>query len=538
MKPHFFSVAFCGFGCLLNSCSEDAAIENTVPPNIIWLVAEDASADFFPFYGDTTVTLPQLQALAQEGVVFLNAYAPVPVCAPARSAIITGMYPTTLGTHNMRTYNGYAPENQPGLGIPNYSPVIPDGVRMFPEYLRKAGYYCTNNAKEDYNFRKLQGAWDDSGTKAHWRNRPENSPFFAVFNFGVTHESQIWERGKDPLLVSPETVPVPSYFPNDSTIRHDLAVNYSNLIRLDEQVGEIMMQLKEDGLYENSIIFFYSDHGGPFPRYKRALYETGIKVPLVVKFRENENAGTTDDRFMSFIDLAPTILSLAGVEPPDVMQGKAQFGPYQVQNKSQFIFASADRFDEVYDRLRAVRSGKFKYIRNFNPGRSNAAILAYREQMPMMRKMRELHSADSLDAIQALWFTPQKPEEELYNLEADPRELKNLASDSTFIDTLIRLRKQLDQWIIETNDLGRIPEKELVEKWLPDGQPRQLPPLELVETDSVLQLISDRSDATILWKAPQDSIWRLYMKPIPLGTSFEAKAERIGFRESTVLVYD
>ncbi len=531
-------IACCGIGCFFNSCSEDAATENAGPPNIIWLVAEDASTDFFPFYGDTTVALPHLQSLVQEGVIFLNAYAPVPVCAPARSAIITGMYPTTLGTHNMRTYNGYAQENQPGLGIPNYSPLVPEGVKMFPEYLRKAGYYCTNNAKEDYNFRKLQAAWDASGTEAHWRNRPGESPFFAVFNFGVTHESQIWERGRDPLLVSPEAVPVPVYFPNDSTVRHDLAVNYSNLIRLDEQVGEILKQLKEDGLYDNSIIFFYSDHGGPFPRYKRSLYETGIKVPMVVKFRNNENGGTSDERFLSFIDLAPTLLSMAGVEPPAVMQGKAQFGPYEAGNKSSFIFASADRFDEVYDRLRAVRYGKFKYIRNFNPALSNAQPLAYREQMPMMRTMRELFDDDSLDSIQSLWFASPKPEEELYNLEADPGEVENLATDPTLRDTLVYLRKQLDQWITETNDLGSIPEKELIEKWLPDGDPGQLPPLELMEEDSVIRLISGRPDATILWKLPQDTIWQLYSNPLPIGTRFEAKAERIGYIDSPVLTYD
>ena len=506
-------------------------------PNIIWLVAEDQSPGFFPMYGDSTISLPSIESISLDGVVFDNAFSPVPVCAPARSAIITGMYPTTLGTHNMRTYNAYSTENQPEIGIPSYSPIVPDGVKMFTEYLRKEGYYCTNNAKEDYNFKAPESAWDESSKDAHWRNRPKDAPFFSVFNFNVCHESGIWRQGKEELYVSPDSIKVPPYFPDNEVIRHDLAVNYSNLKRLDDQIGEIIDQLKEDGLYENSIIFFYGDHGGPFPRHKRALYDTGLKVPLVIKFQNNLKKGSYDDRLFSFVDFAPTLLSWAGIAPPKVMQGKAQFGMYADSAKSKYIFASSDRFDEMYDRLRAVRSGRFKYIRNYNLEISNALAVNYREQMPMMQNMMTLEASGKLDSIPSLWFRTPKPEEELYDLQNDPFELVNLSGQIKFQDTLVSLRRTLDSWIEETNDKGRVPEKELISNWLPNGKPPKLKPLQMEERDNRINLISGRYDATIIWKEPGDKTWHIYSKPLDNELSFAAKAVRIGYEDSDELLY-
>ena len=519
------------------ACEEDADLQEVSGPNMIWLVAEDQSPDFFPMYGDSTVSLPNLEALANIGVVFDNAYAPVPVCAPARSALITGMYPTTLGTHNMRTYNAYRAQNQPKLGLESYSPIVPQGVKMFTEYLRGKGYYCTNNSKEDYNFEKTVVAWDQSDNEAHWRNRPKNSPFFSVFNFNVTHESQIWKRGNDKLLVSPDSVKVPAYFPDTPEIRHDIAVNYSNLIRLDGQIGEILEQLREDGLFENSIIFFYGDHGGPFPRHKRALYETGLRVPLLIKFQENNKEDDRDQRLISFIDFAPTVLSLAGIEPPRVMQGKAQYGEYKHPQASEFIFSSSDRFDGMVDRLRAVSNGRFKYIKNFNVDTSNALPVAYREQMPMMQKMMELWETDQLDSLQALWFRTPKPEEELYDLRQDPQEFTNLAARPEYQDTLMLFRNALDQWIKNTNDLGQFPEQELINDWFPDGVRPQLPALELEDKEGKVSLFSSRKDATIIWRQPQDSTWMFYAEPLPNDKSFLAKSVRIGFKDSDILEY-
>lgn len=524
-------------GCAEKKESEESAQE--LLPNIIWLVAEDQSPDWFPMYGDSTMRLPYIETLARDGMTFENAYSPVPVCAPARSAIITGMYPTSLGTHNMRTHAPW--RGQPGkkpyktIDIPSYSPVVPDGVKMFTQYLREIGYYTSNGPKEDYNFKKMESAWDNSSKEHNWSKRKEGQPFFSVFNFSVCHESQIWARGKDQLLISPSKVPVPPYFPDNDTIRYDLAVNYSNLKRLDNQIGKIINRLKADGLYENSIIFFYGDHGGPFPRHKRALYESGTKVPMVIKFPKNENAGSTDDRFISFIDLAPTVLSLAGIKPPKVMQGVAQFGKFEVEKKPKYTFHSADRFDAIYDRLRAVRSERYKYIRSFDTTKSHALPVAYRQQMPMMRELRRLYKTGKLNNKQSFWLHPTKPEEELYDLQNDPYELNNLATLPQVQDTLALLRKVMNDWIIETNDLGRIPEEELVAKWLPDGKQPQLPALEMQEGNDDISLHSSKTDATILWKLPQDSLWNIYKKPLPYGTSFEAKSERIGYLDSELL---
>ena len=522
-----------GTGCKNNEIQSEAQIR----PNIIWLVAEDQSPDFFPMYGDSTISLPNIESLSLDGVVFTNAYTPVPVCAPTRSAIITGMYPTTLGTHNMRTYNAYTTENQPEIGIPSYSPLVPDGVKMFTEYLRKEGYYCTNNAKEDYNFKAPESGWDESSTSAHWRNRPKDAPFFSVFNFNVCHESGIWKQGEEELYVSPDSISVPPYFPDNDVIRHDLAVNYSNLKRLDEELGKIINQLKEDGLYENSIIFFYGDHGGPFPRYKRALYDTGIKLPLVIKFQNNLKKSNYDDRLISFIDFAPTLLSWAGITPPKVMQGKAQFGVYRDSTESNYVFASSDRFDEMYDKLRAVRTKKFKYIRNYNPEISNALAVKYREQIPMMQNMMTLRALGKLDSLPSLWFRTPKPEEELYDMENDPFELVNLSNQVQFQDTLVHLRKVLNTWIKETNDLGRTPEKDLITMWLPNGEQPKLKPLQMVEKGEEINLISEKSDATIIWKEPGDVSWHIFSKPLNKNVSFIAKAVRIGYTDSDDLLY-
>lgn len=529
MKYPVFLFILC---CFLGSC--ESPEPKKPKPNILWIVAEDQSPHFFPMYGDMTAKLPHLSALAQDGVVFENAYAPVPVCAPARSALITGMYPTTLGTHNMRTYNAYQKDNQPDIGIPSYSPIVPEGVRMFTEYLRLEDYYCTNNAKEDYNFKALVSAWDDSSNAAHWKNRPKDTPFFAVFNFGITHESQIWKQADHPLSVQPEAVPVPPIFPDNDVIRNDLAINYSNLERMDKQIGTLLEELKADGLYENTIIFFYGDHGGPFPRHKRALYETGIKVPLIIKFAGNKNAGTTNDELISFIDFAPTTLSLVGIKPPSVMQGRAAFGSFENPQKRTAVFTSSDRYDEVTDRLRALRYSNYKYIRNFNAEISNALTVKYREQMAMMQNLNEHWKAGTLETDPAKWFRTPKPLEELYDIEKDPYELNNLANDLSLQDTLLLLRNKLNEWIKETNDLGEIPEKELLKKMFPNNKTPQLKALTVEIKQGVVALESEQKDATLVYKSPLDSVWSIYNQPLPQSKNFEAKAVRIGFIDSPI----
>ena len=438
----------------------------------------------------------------------------------------------------MRTYNSYKKENQPSIGIPSYSPILPDGVKMFPEYLRKIGYYTSNNSKEDYNFKKTDGVWDDSSSNAHWKNRAPGQPFFAVFNFGISHESQIWEQGSNDILVDQNLVPIPPVFPDTPKIRKDIAVNYSNLIRLDKKIGKIISQLKQEGLYEKSIIFFYSDHGGPFPRYKRSLYETGIKVPLVIKFPNSKFAGTENNDFISFIDYAPSILSIAGIKPPDVMQGKAKFGEFKASSKTSYIFATSDRFDEKVDRLRAVRYKHFKYIRNFNIKISNAIPVLYREQMPMMKELNKLWKENLLIKDHRLWFETPKPKEELYDLTKDPYELNNLADKISLKDTLFFLREVLDQWIINTNDLGEYSEKELIKKWFYMGKLKKLESLTKIRKNNKVFLKHKDKGATIVWRDNRDSIWKIYKKPLEYSNSIRAKAVRIGYKDSEILSMD
>lgn len=533
MKPFGLVFALC-LTIAVVGCKTDKK-EIFKQPNIIWIVAEDQSPEFFPMYGDSTIALPNLEMLAKDGVVFDNAYAPVPVCAPARSSLITGMYPTTLGTHNMRTYNGYTKENQKELEIPSYSPIAPEGVKMFTEYLRSAGYYTTNNSKEDYNFKSLESAWDVSGKNGSWTGRKAGQPFFSVYNYGICHESGIWYQSKKEKFVNRDSVPVPPIFPqNDTIIRNDIATNYSNLKRMDNQIGKLLKKLKEKGEYDNTIIFFYGDHGGPFPRYKRALYETGVRVPLIVKFLGNEKESNRSEDFISFIDYAPSVLSLAGIKPPEVMQGMARFGKYEAP-KREYIFSTSDRFDGTVDRLRAVRHGKYKYIRNFNTDISNALPVKYRMQMPMMRQLKKRYEAGTLDENAAKWFDTPKPEEELYNVENDPYELTNLAGQEDFKNTLEHLRGALDKWMVETNDLGRYPEKDLIAKWLVAGKPPKLQPVMINKNNGKYNLASDKSDATIIWRYKNQKNWTIYAEPFATDSIILAKSVRIGFEASEII---
>ncbi len=533
----FFLTAILLSGC--GGKESPSEVSEVQRPNILWVVCEDQSPEFFPMYGDSTVRLPALEKLADQSILFQNAYSPAPVCAPARSSIITGMYPITLGTHNMRCYTPWNPQNQPEIGVQSYSPVVPEGVRPFTQYLREAGYYCTNNSKEDYNFATPPAAWDESSDSATWRNRKEGQPFFSVFNFTVTHESRIWVNGNEPLSVDPAKINVPPYFPDDPVTRHDMAVNYSNLARMDQQVGELLQNLEDDGLLDNTIIFFYSDHGGPFPRHKRALYETGLKVPLFVKFPDSEDFSIRNE-LVSFIDFAPTVLSLAGIEPPEHMQGKAFFGEYHSETNREYLYAASDRFDESYDRLRSVRSERFKYIKNYYPEKPYALSISYRMNMPLMQHLMELSQNNQLGEYERLWMATGKPEEEFYDLMNDPYELENLAGNPEYEEEINRHREILEIWINDVNDLGRFNELELMEEWLVDGKSQKLPTpqLEIVYEDS-LKVNAAPYDATIVWRSKESKAWNIYSQPIHMDPDMDIqiKVSRIGYEESDVVTF-
>ena len=367
----------------LTSCSEVAKPKDKtkpisefsdstdIKPNILWIVAEDLSA-YIPSFGDSTIVSPHLSQLAAEGVCYDNFYSPHPVCAPARAAIITGMYANAIGASHMRTgpwYGGKPSEQaldnyQKAMpeGLKPYEAVPPEEVKMFTEYLRQHGYYCSNNSKEDYQFIKTPTAWDESSNKAHWRNRAPNQPFFAVFNLGLTHESQIWKKQKDSLWIPDDlAVPVPPYLPDSEIAKRDIRRMYSNIKEMDAEVGKILQELKNDGLLENTIVLWYTDHGGPLPRQKRMLYDSGLKVPLIIRYPNSTNRNKRDGSLLSFIDLAPTVLSLAEIQPPEHMQGKAFMGDFKYDGDSKYVFGAADRFDETTDRVRSVRDKRFKY---------------------------------------------------------------------------------------------------------------------------------------------------------------------------------
>jgi len=529
-------------------------LPSSTPPNILWIVCEDISPTL-SMYGDSSAHTPNLAALAVHSMVYDRAFAPVGVCAPSRSAIITGMHPTSIGSMHMRTGEDYIlwgnrqykekvdAVDVNGDTLRQYAAVPPPEIKCFTEYLRAAGYYCTNNFKTDYQFAPPVTAWDENSRDAHWRNCPEGQPFFAVFNLNVTHESRLWANADLPLTVNPEEVPVPPYLPDNAVTRKDIARHYSNVELMDEQVGAILEQLKADGLYDNTIIFFYSDHGGPFPRQKREVYDSGLKVPFMVKdlnSREGERTG----RLISFIDLAPTMLSLAGIKPPEYMEGRAFLGEYEA-GISLHVFGSGDRFDRHTDRIRAVRGLRYLYIRNFFPELLHYKDTRFRKNIPIMQKMLELHEGGELDSVQARWFGA-KPKEELYDCQNDPHNIHNLVKNPEYEDVLNDMRQQLFKRTTNMPDLGQIPEATLINMmWPNDQQPQAFGPLIIRTRDrkleigpleySIAYLITENGNE----RPTRNSPWQLYLEPIEPqpGKTLYIVTERLGYQTSEVYQY-
>lgn len=425
-------------------------------PNILWLSTEDMSPNL-GCYGDADAHTPHIDELAAEGIRFANAFVPCPVCATCRSSIITGVYSAALGTHHMRS-----------------KVTIPAEIRCFPEYLRGAGYYCTNNEKQDYNFKTPPGSWDESSHQATWQNRPtKETPFFAVFNFTGTHESSI--RGDEPkysqtiaklppeVLQDPAKLKLPPYYPDTPKVRAHWARSYNVVAALDLWIAERLAELDAAGVADDTIVFFWSDHGAGMPRHKRWLYDTGTHVPLIVYVPEKWRhlvpckPGEVRDQLVSLVDLGPTVLNLAGVEIPAYMQGQPFLGP-NLPAPRQYVYGTRDRMDESYDMLRSVRDGRYKYIRNYRPDRPYSQHQGYGDNSDIMREWRRLAAAGELNESQALFMREHKPVEELYDTEVDPYELNNLADDPSQADRLSELSVALDAWMLDIRDLGVIPE--------------------------------------------------------------------------------
>ncbi len=511
-------------------------------PNFLWIVAEDLSP-YLAAYGDSTVSTPNLDRLSSEGVTYTNMYSVSGVCAPSRFSIATGIYTTSGKAQHMRTT--MRPEYHEVTGIPPYEAVPPPSVRFMSEVLRQRGYYATNNAKQDYQLRAPVTAWDESSRRAHWRNRPAGKPFFSVFNFGVTHESQVWARANDTLRVPPDfEVPVPPYLPNTEPALRDIRRVYSNLKLLDEQVGQLLAQLDEDGLTDETIIVFYADHGGPLPRQKRQLYDSGLHVPLMIRFPDAQLGGARDDQLISFVDLAPTTFSLAGLPLPAYLEGQAFLGPMQAAAPRRYIHAAADRFDAIYDTKRAVRDKRYKYIRNLQPDRGYYLAVTYREQMATMQELLRLRDEAGLNAAQAQWFRPSKVEEELFDTFEDPHEMHSIAADSAYADKLVELREELDRWMAATGDAGAGDERLLVESiWPGMVQPITAAPALEREGEAIV-LRSDTEGASIgyqllLGSESLSPAWDVYSGPIFLSSdaTVHAVAHRLGFAPSDTVTF-
>ncbi len=515
-------------------------------PNILWVVAEDLSP-YIPSFGDSTVVTPTLDRLAAEGVCYDNFYASAPVCAPARASIIMGMYPNHIAASHMRTgpwYRGTPSEEALKIyasrlpeGLKPYEAIPPADAKMFSEILRMNGYYTTNNAKQDYQFLKALTAWDQNGRQAHWRNRPKGKLFFSIFNFEVTHESRIWTKAEDSLWIEENLeVPVPPYLPNTDVGIKDVRRMYSNVVEMDYQVGKILEQLEEDGLLDSTIVMWYTDHGGPLPRHKRLLYESGLKVPMIIRFPNKLFAGQRDDRMINFIDLAPTVLSLAGLKPPQNMDGSAFLGENMRDIEPKYVYATADRFDENTDRNRTVRDNRYRYIKYYQPQKSMFLHVPYRDQMPIMQELYRLRDNGELTEAQALWFRDTKPDEELFDFEKDPHNLNNLADDPQYADKLAELRQANEEWVTSINDTGLKPEQELFAELWPDGtQPKTADPV-LTTNDNKITISCENEGASIgfQWldsgEEPGES-WKIYTVPIESieGKEIVVVSHRIGY---------
>ncbi|MDR2774422.1 MAG: sulfatase-like hydrolase/transferase [Tannerella sp.] len=449
-KYGFLSVKIPLVGCMTGLPFYKAVANEPDLPNILWITSEDNSP-LLGCYGDAFATTPNLDKLASEGFIYTHAYANAPVSAPVRNTIITGIYACSGGNHHMRSR--YAKS---------------DVIRCYPEFLRNVGYYCTNNSKEDYNIApdRTKGIWDESSNTAHYRNRKSGQPFFAVFNSNISHESCIHKSiPSERLRHSPVRVTLPPYHPDTPEMRHDWAQYYDKVEDMDAWVGDILRELEESGEADNTIVFYYSDHGGVQARSKRFTYETGTRVPFIVRIPEKykqlfpaAQPGVKADRMVGLVDLAPTLLSIAGIRIPEWMQGHAFLGR-QTAPDPQYVYMFRGRMDERYDMTRAVRDSRYRYIRNYMPHRIYGQHVNYLWLAPSVASWEQAYLAGECNREQSV-FWETKPPEELYDTENDPWEVHNLADDAAYGDVLRRMREAADQWMIRIMDVGFIPEGE------------------------------------------------------------------------------
>ncbi len=468
---------FFGFAAAIALASIDlslapvSAAEGSVAtrPNILWITCEDMSPNL-GCYADTYARTPNIDRLAAQGVRYTRVFATAPVCSPARSCLITGVYASSLGTQNLRSK------------FP-----IPDYMKGFPSYLRAAGYFCTNNVKTDYNTSNeaeiIRASWDKNSAQAHWRDRKAGQPFFSVFNDMTTHQSRsmVWpyeqfqrevqKRLKPEERHDPANAPIPPYYPDTPIVRRTLARYYDCITVMDKNTGRLLRELEEDGLAEDTIVFFYSDHGAGLPRHKRLLLDSGMRVPLLIRFPKKYRhlapaaPGETTDRPVSFVDFPPTVLSLAGLPIPAYMQGRPFLGLKSKERKPrQFLYGARDRVDEVFDLARSVRDANILYIRNFMPHLSYNQPSFYSDQGEIRGEITRLAREGKLQGPQLHYAGSTRPLEELYDARSDPHQIHNLANSSRHWVLLERMRGLLRKQMAEAHDVGFLPEVEMARR--------------------------------------------------------------------------
>lgn len=530
-----------------------------IQPNIVLILFEDMSSRVGAF-GDSVAHTPNFDRITAEGVKYTNVFTSSGVCAPSRAALITGRYQQTIGAQYMRTTSA---AGLPPGGPQNYLAVPPAEVKAFPELLRAAGYHTSNNAKTDYQFGEPFTIWDESGAEADWSGRANGQSFFHMRTLLTTHESAIWPVDMTPaspieaFVVSrnaelfadrvartdPDDVEVPPYLPDTPAVRRDIATHYDNIAFTDAALGEIYDRLSADGLLESTILIVSTDHGDGLPRMKRSLYDSGLQVPMVIRFPDGWGAGAVNDELISFVDLAPTLLSWAGAEEPEWLHGR-DFAGSDRDAPREYIFAAQDRMDNEPNMRRASRDARFKYIRNNLEGDPYFEPLPFRDSQPSMKDLWAGLEAGSLPPAAAALFEPL-PEHQLYDTLDDPHEVKNLAGDPLYTDELSRLQAALDEWIGRVGDMSDIPEAELIQNMWPGGlQPATATPTMEVRTvgdDQLVVLTSETPGASIGYQIGDPAVaWQLYAGPLRLiaGTKVRAKAVRYGYSESELIEFD
>jgi arylsulfatase A-like enzyme len=524
-------------------------------PNILMVVFEDMSAKMGA-YGDSLAHTPVLDKFAAESIVYEKAFTTAGVCAPSRAALITGRYQQSIGAQHMRTTHPTGPAGP-------YNAVVPATVKAFPELLRKAGYYTLNTnidgnaGKTDYQFGEPFTIWDDPNPGHPWRSRDPDKPFFSMVTVMQTHESYLWpidppsshpagkyfsgrnraELAGQQIYVAPEDVRVPAYLPDTPEIRKDIAQQYNNISHAERMVEQLLNELEEDGLAENTVVIVTTDHGDGLPRAKRTVYDSGIHVPLMVRLPGAGDAGTRNSELVSFVDFAPTILSWAGADIPAELNGRVFLGEVNTPER-EYIYAAMDRHDEQPDRIRAVRDKRYKYLYNHTPDHAFFRSVPFRDALPSMKSFWQAHEAGELNEFQSQYFAPSRAAEELYDTQEDPDEIRNLANDPEYADVLLRMRAAYQAFSANVADWSAMDEVAMVADMWPTGEQPITAPPQFERVGDSLTLLSATEGASIGYRVKGEDNWSLYVDAIAVpAQQIEAKAVRYGYKESQVSVY-